>query len=377
MTTDGGNMKRIYLNHVTQLTHEQFFEKRKRVKYEHTTFFVNRFPITVYIRNRAGFIIPIEPRLESDAFDLDHFYICEQYQCHPDLKNELIRQARSTPNSMRQHEHKALLANWTSQPPNNIRHTVEVLSGLDLETLEANDGVVYLEDHDVVVMYKLTPEQMEKVYHPYSKAGYTKTSFKHVGEDNPHLRAGDFTLNIRIVDNHDQFGSRWVLIDDQPHCIVACKDEEVTDGVYVTYSKNLLNGNGPQRLLSDRFEFGDKKLPYKLYGSQQEALQNRQANQVRELEAKALAAESGLMKVQQERDNIEREAEHRQRKHDQEMEKLRSERLRLIKEQELYMQKHVGELLSNSRKNTAELLKYVPVVITSIATLAALFKNQK
>src|SRR5690606_31974944 len=107
-----------------------------------------------------------------------------------------------------------------------------------LEELIENEGVLYLEEHDLVVMYGLAKEDMDKIHHPYSLTGYTVSSFQRVREENPYLRKGDFTFNIRIVDNHDQFGSRWILIDEVPFCIVACKDEEVTDGIYITYSKN-------------------------------------------------------------------------------------------------------------------------------------------
>lgn len=376
MFTGASKMKRIYLDHVTELTSDQFHEQRKRIGLEHTRFFVNRLPDTIYIRDRAGLLTALPPRLESEVFEPDRFYIAEQYECSPEIRSEYIRQSRNTPNSMRQHTHKALLENWTVRPPVAKKFSTHVLSSVDLPTLMEHDGVLYLEDHDLVVMYGMTQQNMERIHHPYSKAGYTYNSFRRLCENNPYLRSGDFTLNIRIVDNHDTFGSRWVLLNDVPHCVVACKDEEVTDGIYVTCSKTTLNGAGPQKLLSDRFEFGDKKLPYKLYESQQEALQDRSSNQLKELEAKALAAETGLLKARQERDNLEREAEQRQQKHAQDMEKLRNEHQKLIKEQELYMHKHVGDVLSVGRKNTIELIKCVPVILSSIAALVAVVRNK-
>ena len=378
-------MKRIYLDHVKTLTHDQLTERRKRVDHEKTRFFVNRLPKDVYVKDRSGLLTRIKPRTESSAFDLDYLFICEHVQCIPEVRNDYIEQARKTPNSMRQNVHRAVLNNWSGEPPTSSRYSVETLNGLSLKTLVENEGVVYLEEFDLTVMYGLTIDEMAGIYHPYSLAGYAFKSFQQVKDENPNLRKGDFTFNIRIVDNSEQFGSRWILIDDQPFCIVACKDSQVTDGIYVTYSKNMLNGKGPRKLMTDRFDFRDgANLPYyKLYESQQEALMARRSIQieeaqakVRELESKATAAENGLLKAQQERENLERDAQLKKQKHDQDMEKLQKEHQKLLKEHELYLQRSVGEMLSTGRKNTMELIKYVPVVLSAITCTMALFKKQ-
>jgi hypothetical protein len=378
-------VKRLYLEHVRPLTFEQLQERRKKVDYEKTKFYVNRFPSDVYIRDRSGLLTKVKPRIESTAFEADLLFICEQIQCSPQLTSDYVQQARQTPNSMRQYAHKVVLSQWANEPPVAARYSVEAQCSLSLKELLANDGIVYLEEHDIVVMYGLTEKEMEKIYHPYSIVGYAANSFEQIKGSNPYLRKGDFTFNIRIVDNHDQFGSRWILIDDTPFCIVAGKSDELTDGIYVTFSKNMLNGKGPQKLITDRFEFADGgNLPhYKLYESQQEALLARRSVQVeeaqariRELEAKSTAAENSLRKSQQERDNAEREAQYRQARHEQDMEKLRRENEKLQKDHELYLQKQVAEMLAASRKNTAELIKCVPVVLSTIACTIALFKKK-
>jgi hypothetical protein len=368
-------MKRIYLDHVDTLTYEQREEKRKRVEADRTKFFVNRLPADVFIRERSGLLTRVRPRQESTAYELDYLFICEHIECTPDTQQDYIRQARSTPNSMREYAQRALLTDWSGNPPLTARYSVDVKSGLSLAQLQENDCVVYLEEHDVVVMYGLSESDMNRIHHPYSKAGHTQASYRTVTADNPYLKRGDFTLNIRIVDNNDEFGSKWILMDDTPFCIVACQDPDVADGIYVTYSKNLLNGQGPKQLLSDRYSFGDKKLPYKLYASQQEALQHRGSIQIQELETKARAAENSLLKVQQERDNMERDAELRLSRHSQELEKLQREREKLLKEHELYLEKQAAEIMSVRRKNTIEVIKCVPVVLSAIAATVAALKK--
>lgn len=382
----GKIMKRLYLDLVAPLTPSQINERRSKVEHERTKFYVNRCPRDIYIRDRSGLLTQIKARLESSSFKRDLFYVCEQINCTPDVRQDYVHQARNTSNSMRQFAQKAVLTDWNGEPPVSTRYSVEAYSTMSLDVLEANEGVVYLEEHDIVVIYGLSEKDMEQIRHPYSLAGYTANSIKQIRQTNPYVRKGDFTFNIRIVDNYDQFGARWILIEDTPFCIIPSKDESVTDGIYVTYSKNMLNGDGPQKLMTDRFDFKDgANLPYyKLYESQQEALLARrgivvdEANaRIRELESKASTADANLRKAQHERDNMEREAQLKREKHEQDMEKLRRENEKLQKEHELYMQKQVGETLAVGRKNTTEIIKCVPVIISTIACTIALFRKKE
>ena len=378
-------MKRLYLDNVQILTNTQMTERRSRCDFESVKFYVNRLPNDVYIQDRSGLITRLQVRNDSVAFAADSLFICEQLQCVPEVIDNYVTQARQTSDAMRQHMHKVVLKNWAAVPPVRARYSVEALCSLSLSVLQENDGVVYLEEHDLVVMYGLSQSEMSKINHPYSKTGYAKSSYDQVKEGNNYLRKGDFTFNIRIVDNANVFGSRWILINEETFCIVAGKDHRSTDGIYITYSKNLLGDDGPQRMMTTRYDFNDGgNLPYyKLYESQQEALLDRRSNQVteaqvkiHELESKASAAENALRKVQQERENIEREALHRRHRHEQEMEKLRKDHEKMQNEHELYLRKQIGETLSVSRKNTMEVIKYVPAVITAIACLSSMFKKK-
>lgn len=379
-------MKRLFLQGMKPLSHWQLRERNQRVDHEVTHFYINRLPSHVYIRDRSGLLTQIKPRPGLSAFEPDSFYICEHITCTPEIIQDYVQQSRNTTDKMRQYRHQAVLQNWTGEPPISARYSVEVVTPLKLSVLLENEGVIYLEDHDLLVMYGLSMREMERIRHPYTLAGYAKQSYKQISKNNPNLRRGDFTFNIRIVDNQDQFGSRWILIDEEPFCIVPCKDDEVTDGIYVTYSKNMLNGDGPQKLFIDRFDFEDSgNLPfYKLYESRQEALLARrsvhvdEANaRIRELESKSAAAENSLRKAQQERENLEREAQLRREKHEQDMLKLRREHEKLQQEHKHYLERQVGETLATSRKNTTEIIKCVPAIISTIAVAVSLFSKKE
>lgn len=379
-------MKRLFLNSVQPLRYAQIRERRENIQYEKTKFYVNRLPMDVYIRDRSGLLTIIKPKIGGSMFAADSLYICEYISCSPDLLASYDQQARQTPNSMRQYMHHAILQHWKAEPPVRDKYSTEAYTQLDLNVLNENEGVIYLEDHDVVVMAGLSPSQMEKIHHPYSVAGYTYSSFQQIKKINPYIRKGDFTFNVRIVDNFDQFGSRWILVDDKPFCVVACKDEEVTDGIYITYSENKLNGHGPQNLLVDRFEYKDSEnLPfYKMYESRQEALLARRSIQIdeanakiRELEAKAAATDNAFRKAAHEREQLEREAVMRKEKYDQDMEKFKRDREKLENEHTLFMQKQIAEAISMKRKNTTELIKCVPAILSTVAVAMTLLKKKK
>lgn len=379
-------MKRLFLSNIQQLTSQQIRERRENIQFERTKYYANRLPADVYIKDRSGLLTLIKPKIGDSSFKPDGFYICEYLSCSPDLLASYDQQARNTPSSMRQYLHNAVLQHWNAEPPNRNRYALEAYTKVDFTTLKENEGVIYSEDHDLVIMTGLTMSQMEKIHHPYSMAGYAYNSFQQTREGNPYIRKGDFTFNIRIVDNEDRFGSKWLLIDDKPFCVIACKDEQVTDGIYVTYSENTLGGHGPQNLMVNRFDFKDSgNLPhYSLYDSRQEALMARRSVQVeeatariRELEAKATATDNAFRKNAQEREYLEREAETRREKHEQDMKKFERERERLESEHKLFMQKQVAESIAIKRKNTTELIKCVPAILSTVAVALTLFKKKK
>lgn len=379
-------MKRLFLESVRPLSYSQMRERREKIQYEKTKFYVNRLPLDVYIRDRSGLLTQIKAKTGGSAFPLDRFFICEYISCTPDILNSFDQQARQTPKSMQQYAHQAVIQKWSAEPPARERYSVEAYTQLLLSDLKDNDGIVYLEDHDLLVMYGLTKEEMDRIHHPYSLSGYVTRSFENIRQTNPYISKGDFTFNIRIVDNADVFGSRWILIDDKPFIIVASKDNEVTDGIYVTYSDNTLNGKGPQILLADRIEFGESgKLPYyKLYESRQEAMAARRSTQVdeaaarlNELESKVTASQNALRKAQQDSENLEREAQLRKEKFEQEMEKLQRDQEKLKREHNIFIQRQVSEEIAMRRKNTTELIKCVPAILSTVAVAMTLFKKKK
>jgi hypothetical protein len=95
------------------------------------------------------------------------------------------------------------------------------------------------------------------------------------------------------------------------------------------------------------------------------------------LESKSAAAENSLRKAQQERENLERDAQLRREKHEQDMQKLRREHEKLQQEHKHYLERQVGETLATSRKNTTEIIKCVPAIISTIAVAVSLFSKKE
>lgn len=360
-------MKRIYLDGVKPLTHYQKIERRRHVDYQHLKYFINRLPDDIYIKDRSGLLTKICSRIDQVSFEMNCFHICENIECSPDNIKSYTKQARRHSPNLRAHLMKVVLINWCAEPPVNSSYSVEVLSTVSLALLRSNDGIIYLEEHDLVLMYGLTEEEALKIDHPYSLVGYVAKSFSRIEDE--YIRHGDFSFNIRIVDNQGTFGSKWILINDKKaFCIIACQDTEVTDGVYITYTENKLGGKGPKKLFTDRFAFDAlEELPfYKLFDSEQEALASggeiaRQEAQAKlfETETKLRTAENNLKKAQQDKERLEQEAEARKEEH------------------ELNREKRDSEKASIYRKNTADIIKYVPVILLVVTNvIAALNKKQ-
>jgi hypothetical protein len=327
----------------------------------------------------------IRPVLESNNFQRDILFIGDQISCSPDVRRSYVQQARQTTHAMQDRTHKAVLTDWGGIPPVSSMYGVETYSELSLELLRQYHGVVYLEEFDVVVLYGLSNQTMEEFQHPYSREGYARKSYKEVSESNGYISRGDFTFNIRIVDNQDQFGGRWMLVGDKPVFIAPNKSTDLTDGIYVTYSENPMGDKGPRKLLTTRLEFGEgANLPYyKLYESKQEALlasrsllTEEAAARLHELESKAQTAENNLRKAQQDRENMEREAQFKRERHEQDMEKIRRENERMRREHELFKEKQAMEALATARKNTTEIIKCVPVIISAITCGLALLRKK-
>lgn len=384
-------MKRIFLEDVKPLSYHQQTESRRYIDYEHTKYFINRLPKDIYIKDRSGLLTKIVSRIEHTSFPINCLHICEHIQCHPDQVDSYTKQALTTSVSMRQHMHKVVLQNWQAEPPVNDKYSVKVLSSLNIDKLREYDGVLYLEEHDIVVVYGLSEEEAMCVTHPYSLTGYTERSYEQINNDA--IRRGDFTFNVRIVDNVGNVFPKWLLVGNSPFCVIPVKDPEITDGIYVTYSKNLLSGNGPAQLLTDRFDFNNiDDIPfYKLYNSEQEALfaSNTNAEEkarinLAELELKARAIEHAKRKSEQDLENLEREIELKRLKFQQEEEKIKSDREKLERESEraredhsFYQEKQEYEKASSYRKNTADIIKYVPMILTVIVSVVTLLSKKR
>lgn len=382
---------RLFLDDVQPLTYFQQTECRKYIDYEITKYFINRLPKDIYIKDRSGLLTKIISRIELTSFTKDCLHVCEKIQCQPEQVDSYTKQARATSVSMRQHMHKVVLQNWQAVPPVANKYSVEVLSSLTLEKLEQNDGIVYLEEHDIVVFYGLSEQEIEEVYHPYSLIGYTERSYQRIRNDA--IRKGDFTFNVRIVDNIGKVYPKWLLVGDVPFCVIPVKDPEIMDGIYVTYSKNTLAGEGPAQLFTDRFDISTMdQIPYhKLYNSEQEALfatntsaEEKARVQLRELEIKAKAVEHAKRKAEQDLENLEKEIELRRLKNAQEQEKIISDREKHQRDTEraredhrFYYEKQEQERASINRKNTVDIIRYVPIILTVVMSVVTLLTKKK
>jgi hypothetical protein len=274
---------------------------------------------------------------------------------------------------------------------------------LNKQDFDRNGGSVYLTNLDLTVS---TLNQNYVPKHPYSLVGQRLRLI----DGNMALKGGvGLAYEIRIVDRNNRFGDRFINIAGTVYRIVASPDAELQDGVYLTSNipANGTNDVDMPRSLYYSFEEAVKEL--RLYNTYNEAktLGDPDAERDRELKdwAHRLKSEEHLQR--QEKLRRESEADSSKRELEREREAVRilqqgyEERARLheaamrerghnldrqehefkLKELELRKENlHLKEALerkSQNRKDLAETVKYLPLVITGLGAVWAVIQKFK
>lgn len=378
-------MKRIFLEDLELLTPMQELEKPKHLTNSRAKYFINRLPGVVWVRERNGLLTKIESDNRGDsAYPYNFFYIADTINGTNDAFNGYRQQALKVAPHMRTGVLRFVAENTKRVSPRGFEYTLSTLSRVSPEQLAASNGIVYLEEHDLVVIYDKSKEQASAVFHPNSLEGYTAQA--HTARHPEGISNTDLVVSISIIDNESQFGSKWTVLNGRVFKVVARTDPNLTSGIYYSYNKVLLKENDLCNTYADRLDFKDReKLElYKLYDSESEAIvsitSNAQAEaqaKIAEAESKRATSENNYRKAQQEKENLEKEYQYKQQRFKQDNEKLERDNDRLRKEHDLYLEKSRVEYESLLRKNTADIFKYVPMVLSAIACVATLISKKQ
>lgn len=386
-------MQRVTLNNVGQWDPVAIQNTSKGACYGQSIEFINYLPRTVGFVRRDG--VRVYPDYRPGSSNNYFLIRIEQRYTQAD-KVRIIQQYRSgelNDSSLA----SVVEQQWISAHNNNYLNLLRFEYRVTEPMLSANNNCIYLDEIDTVIAYDGACANKRVFYHPYSKEGYLLKNASGM----PHYTSSsaysgeDFIFHVRIIDNAKLIGDRWINFSGMVTKVKAVEDFELIDGVYIVHSKASLGESVVSEVITEIYDVS--KIPYfEMYPSYAAAknspefqMLHKEKMQRMEAESRVSEAQLKLDKAQQEAENYNSskdrdEARHRvdMAKHHADMAKLQSERDKIAQECLLHelrlkaeKQKLENEILLLKRKNTGELLKYVPLVITLVVSGVKLFKK--
>lgn len=368
-------MRRIFLEDVGILPPHQRDAGRRKAKYKHEYYYVNTTHVNIYIVTRTGLVTTIESTPDvGGGFEIGYLYLCERVVCGENDMRSYIRQVNRIDSSEHRGVQRILAKEQYLTENGPIRcSSVDFAAKLSKRELEDNGGSVYAEEQDVVVVLgtdtttRADESLAMRAVHPYSV--YGNLNAVAVTEFNRNAGILSFWFSITIIDNSDIFGSKWVVLGGKPVLVKAKVDSKRSDGVYISYP--TIAAIADTEATAEYFKFTDiDRIPhFKFFNTSREATMFILESNNTDALAKATEAENKYRKAIQDKENAEREQEYRNRKHQQDMERLERDNERLQQEHQNSVDKAEMESKAIVRKNTGDLFKYVPMLITAVVCM--------
>lgn len=362
------------------------------VEFNKSIHFINNLPDVVYVRDRSDLLTEIPPSKLQQSHTPDELLVRASIACSIDNKNNFIKQCRSEDLDNLNVVQIAVKNQWNNNRNYAPREDLLFECSVSMTEFKRSDGVIYLEDFDVVVFYgPYAKEQALAQFHPYSTRGAALQFWQEVGKD---LNDNDFNFTISIIDNTGSVGPRWAKIGSESVEIIPKKDPHKRDGFYVAYRAPASAGmvNIPHSLVSHYTLEKEHEIPYfKFYRSKAEANAAPETLALEELRTKKIDAEARFTEANIKLSKTQNELSLVKERHQHELIKLEMENQRLAEERQLWIQKYNTEVEKqkaeqvkqkaeqarqqaekskalleetvNRRKNISELIKYVPLLI--------------
>lgn len=242
---------------------------------------------------------------------------------------------------------------------------------ISFETLKNNSGTIYYNEVDVVISL-LTVENVPD--HPFSSKGM-KTAALHKGN----CANEGFNYNIRILDNTNALGDMYKAIGDTVYRVTPIRDSKEENGIYITSNGNVDSTNSVIETSVTQSQLDDYEKAG-LYKTFAEAKANGNVDLLRKLEVVELEHATLLnkrkldeSKTKADLELLLKEKELKDITKVMEMNKvlrdeITADRIRRDEEESL-ARKRRYENLSYDRKDTSEMIKFVPAVLIGVATV--------
>lgn len=245
---------------------------------------------------------------------------------------------------------------------------------LTIETLRKLGGTVYLHELDILITLENISNASE---HPYSEKGIRDTLMV-----TSNILEHGFNYAIELVDNESRYGDRFINICHRIYRVSTIKDYGRKDGVYIK-SNNHIEGEFSKTDITIKhypFEYAEENLG--LYKSMEEAVSNGDVNLARKHELTKLEHCIGLQKAElsqlknaQEKATLELEQETKNRDKEREVFMHLLKEVREQAEYNMAMEKQrlkdYYESRSYERKDSSEVIRWLPAIVSALFTAAA------
>lgn len=268
----------------------------------------------------------------------------------------------------------AYVAQYERKPQNlhEIRCVIEHF--VTEEDFKLNGNVFY---HDALDMVFLYGEGEFPYAHPYSELG-KKEEMLATAQGIKNERG--FVFSVEIIDSAGKYGDRFVSICNKVYKVVARSDNNKPDGIYIVSNTPTVGRKTIDELTIEIYAFEDAEKQLGLYKTYEDALsfgdmaaaRKRETAQldheIQLMKAQALKDKMALESAQAERDRVLREQEHERAMNKSLLDDMKA-RLEHLQEMERMRAKEQFEQRSNDRKESSEMIKYIPLILTAIGTL--------
>lgn len=332
--------------------------------------YYNHLSAAVYVVGRDG--VPFE--LPPSGQRQNCLIIQVQYRIAHGTKVDPNNVFHTHANGTAQNEAlRRAIENLESNGRTGTTRTLTVTYTYSRERLVSNGGMIYVTDLDLVLSVHNHPLDTWKALHPYSTAS---TRFQLLEADVDVNTVDSFGYSLRIVSNDGSVGDKYINIAGKLYRIPSVKCQSLQDGIHLCSSGAITNATRLTYPETHHYTLDEGKEQLLIFDTPDEAAslgdtvkqRDQEINDLKHRQkileqehAQELATEKYKLeerKRELEREHMEREENFRQLEHERQ--------LRSIRDKEYF------ESRSAIRKDSSELVKFMPTILTAVIGLATL-----
>ena len=348
---------------------------------QQTITFVNYLPIPITVVERSGFRHSVP---STHMHGEEQFIIRQEIRIRNDCIGQL-RKILSCMNTNTNYDLNVIKNIFLDQKEQRYYNgfVIKLDYKIDLDTLKINGGTLYSKTRDLIIS-SLSLNDCPS--HPFAEDTIDENVF--LGGDNLEQDLGSPSFKIEIIDNNDEIGNRFVLTLGEVHQIKPKSDLKRHSGIYVTtIEPNIINGMG-YSLLQKKYTPKEAEEQLGIFRTKDLAknagdLKEARREELTRLEHNVLLLKQEVLTQKQTFDSEMQTVQHRRAmselEHQVLINKLEKEKQQIehVRELERAERKDYLDKVSQTRKDTSEIIKFLPHLIIGIGAIVVAVKKMK